>query len=99
MRILRSRKDLKDVDLPLQVFGSTLCSRCTDVKSHLRTAGIQTKSIILTPKDIESDSLGSRDARAVLLAILTWQDGLLPLIVTANWDAVLFQDRVEAFLR
>ena len=102
-QILKRKEDLDDRHKrELIVFGAPLCGRCKEVKSTLRGAGFTVREETFVPNDLEGGALVGRVGRAeasLVLAALTWQDGLLPIIVTPDYTAVLFQDDVEDFVR
>lgn len=87
-RFIRRRKDLCPDDVPLRIFGRTLCSRCKEVKELLAAAKI--------PFEEEAqEEVTDRYEAATVLAVTTWQDGLLPVIIGRSWNSCILQDKVE----
>ena len=97
-RILRSREDLTDDDLPLRVCGTPLCSRCMEVKRLLGEAGISFENNDVRPGERMYSGL-SRHHASTLLAVFTRQDELLPAVIGNGWESCILQQDVERFLR
>lgn len=100
MRFLKTQKELTANELPLRVFGSRLCGRCHAVQEALRAAGIAFDAEILEGQALADGVPPGRERHeaATVLAAVTWQDGLLPVIVGHDWESVLPQKDVERFL-
>ena len=97
-KILKSRKDLTDDDIPLKIFGARMCSRCQDVKAALEAAGVAHEAIEVAPGADMYRGL-ERHHAATLLAVFTLQDELLPAVIGADWESCVFEKDVERFLR
>ena len=100
MRVLTTKKELAPHELPLRVFGSGFCSRCHAVQEAFVIAGVAFEYEILEGKALTDGVPPGRERHeaATVLATVTWQDGMLPVIVTNDWEGVLPQKNVERFL-
>jgi len=97
-KILKSRKDLTDDDIPLRIFSSPLCGRCQEIKGHLTRAGVAWVDAPTSPTGILRGGL-DRFHAATLLAVFTAQDELLPAIIGQDWESCVWQQDIERFVK
>jgi len=101
MHDMHRLNELTKADLPLRVYGRSMCSRCAEVQELLRRSQVPYVYITLTAEELTTGLIArpTRHESASVLTILTWQDGLLPVVLTATMGSFIEQDVIEGFLQ
>jgi hypothetical protein len=84
--------------LPLRVYGSRMCGRCQEVKGVLKDKGITVVPRDLVPEELSDMQLSGvdRNEGASFLAAITAQDGLLPVVMSWDFNLWIPQRRIAA---
>ena len=88
--------DVTEAHLPLRVFGAPLCSRCQEVVKVLEARCLALDKRLLNPAELLVGApAGDMWEAASVLAITTLQDGLMPVVLTQDWNSFIQQERIK----